>query len=208
MAEDTGRGLKGQKGPVEGEGTRASPRGDGNPRGVTGSCSHSRPDPCSAWTPPGVGALPQLVMKAQPHQETRPAPLQPGTAASPGHPSCGSREWEVGTLVHAGVSMHMLPPGPSPHVGAGAAGMSLHTRFRLVPAHTWALGRRACLCTRAWTPGPEGDGRSSLMLDECPQEGQLPLPAGEELKPQGDSPPASVQVPVRPSAGPHIRAGL
>ena len=46
------------------------------------------------------------------------------------------------------------------------------------------------------------------MLDECPQEGQLPLPAGEELKPQGDSPPASVQVPVRPSAGPHIRAGL
>ena len=110
---------------MEGEGTRASPRGDGNPRGVTGSCSHSRPDPCSAWTPPGVGALPQLVMKAQPHQETRPAPLQPGTAASPGHPSCGSREWEVGTLVHAGVSMHTLPPGPSPHVGAGAAGMSM-----------------------------------------------------------------------------------
>lgn len=60
MAEDTGRGLKGQEGPAGGEETRASPRGDGNPGAVTGSCSHSQPDPRSAWMPPGVGALPRL----------------------------------------------------------------------------------------------------------------------------------------------------
>lgn len=26
------------------------------------------------------------------------------------------------------------------------------------------------------------------MLDECPQEGQLPLPVGEKLKPPGETP--------------------
>lgn len=95
MAEDTGRGLKGQEGPAEGEETRASPQGDGNPRAVTGSCSHSQPDPRSAWTPPGVEALPRPVLKAQPHQETRPAPRHPGTAASPGSPPVdhGSGRW-------------------------------------------------------------------------------------------------------------------
>lgn len=168
-----------QKGPAEGEETQASPRGDRNLRGVTGSCSHSQPDPHSAWTPPGVGALPQLVVKAQPHQETRPAPLKPGTAVSPGQPLL----WITGVggghaCARGRVCAHKLSPGSNPHIGAGAGGVSVHTCF----------ARR----------GPEGDGRSSLMLDKCPQEGQLPLPVGEELKPQGDSPPASVRVPVRP----------
>lgn len=105
MAEDTGRGLKGRKGPAEGEETQASPQGDGNPRGVTGSCSHSRPDPHSVWTPPGMGALLQPVLKAQPHQETRPA-WQARNCCLPGPAPRGSREWEVGTLVLEGLSVH------------------------------------------------------------------------------------------------------
>ena len=70
------------------------------------------------------------------------------------------------------------------------AAMAVLRCFPPVPAHTCA-GAGVSLCSgasRPRTPGPEGDGRSSLMSDECPQEGQLPLPAGEKLKPQGETP--------------------
>lgn len=71
------------------------------------------------------------------------------------------------------------------------AGMSVLRCFLLVPAHTWVLGPGRVCAQVLPVPGhwgQRGDGGSSLMLDECPQEGQLPLPAGEKLKPQGETP--------------------
>ena len=149
MAEDTGRGLKGRKGPVEGEETQASPQGDGNPRGVD-------------WFLLPLTARPLLCLDAAWHGSSSPAYAE--GPASPGNKACSL------------AGQKLLPPQASPLWITGVGGGDACARGR-VCAHVLR------------TPGPEGHGRSSLMLDECPQERQLPgsSPGGSRAFEGGDS---------------------